>query len=117
MNDKVLNLLTGLPKQGDYVFSIQNGEKPNYKRISKHFKRYIIETGLNEKFTFHSTRHTFASHLVQSGVSLYKVSKLLGHSNLKTTEIYAHLDTDTLHDVVRLLDGQEGGYPQLGIIR
>ncbi|MGH9961536.1 MAG: tyrosine-type recombinase/integrase, partial [Pyrinomonadaceae bacterium] len=43
------------------------------------------------KVTIHTLRHTFASRLVQAVVSLVKVSKLLGHSSVTTTEIYAHL--------------------------
>ena len=39
----------------------------------------------------HTLRHTFASHLVSNGVSLYKVSRWLGHKDLTTTQIYAHL--------------------------
>ena len=59
--------------------------------------------GLADYFSFHSLRHTFASHLVQKGVSLYIVSKLLGHSDVKTTEKYAHLSPETFLDVVNLL--------------
>lgn len=48
----------------------------------------------------HKLRHTFASQLVQNGVELYMVSKLMGHSNILTTEIYAHLAPLTLHKAV-----------------
>jgi len=51
--------------------------------------------------------YTFASHLVQRGVSIYVVSKLLGHASPKTTEIYAHLTPENYHDAVILLDVEE----------
>jgi len=49
-------------------------------------------------------RHTFASWLVQKGVSIYEVSKLLGHADIKTTQIYAHLRSDDLRNAVKVLD-------------
>lgn len=52
------------------------------------------------KCGLHKLRHTFASHLVQAGVDLYRVSKLLGHSSIKMTEIYAHLATADLRTAV-----------------
>ena len=52
------------------------------------------------KGTIHTLRHTFASHLVQNGVDLYTVSKLLGHSSIKMTEIYAHLAPHTFQQAV-----------------
>ncbi|MBE2189464.1 MAG: tyrosine-type recombinase/integrase, partial [Candidatus Kapabacteria bacterium] len=45
---------------------------------------------------FHSLRHSFASNLVQKGVPLYTIKELLGHSSISTTEIYSHLNMDTL---------------------
>lgn len=48
----------------------------------------------------HKLRHTFASQLVQNGVEIYTVSKLLGHQNIRMTEIYAHLAPHTLHMAV-----------------
>jgi integrase len=50
-----------------------------------------MSTQLGRKVTPHMLRHTFASLLAGSGVSLYKVSKWLGHTSITTTEIYAHL--------------------------
>jgi site-specific recombinase XerD len=49
----------------------------------------ILEKG--GRVTIHTLRHTFATRLVQNGVSLAKVSKLLGHASITTSEIYAHL--------------------------
>ena len=51
----------------------------------------------------HKLRHTFASHLVQKGVDLYRVSKLLGHSSIKMTEIYAHLAPVNLQEAISFI--------------
>ena len=57
------------------------------------------------KFTPHSLRHTFASRLIQGGMSLYGVSKLLGHGNTKMTERYAHLSPSKLaEEAVSILE-------------
>ena len=48
-----------------------------------------------KKITVHSLRHTYATHLIESGVSLQTVQRLLGHSNILTTSRYTHLTTVT----------------------
>jgi integrase len=81
----------------DYVFPGRDGDARGY--ATKGIRNAINRAGLNEphlvkrygKFTPHSLRHTFASRLVQGGMSLYAVSKLLGHSNTAMTQRYAHL--------------------------
>ena len=51
----------------------------------------LHKQGLNLKLNFHSLMQSFASWLVQKGVSIYEVSKLLDHSDIKVTKIYPHL--------------------------
>ncbi len=58
------------------------------------------KSGLPEDLHFHSRRHSFATFLVQAGVSLYEVQQLLGHSSISTTQIYAHLAASELHGAV-----------------
>lgn len=60
--------------------------------------------GVPKLTRLHDLRHTFASHLVQKGVSLYVVSKLLGHSSQETTRIYAHLSPETYEAAVGMLE-------------
>ncbi|OVE79286.1 hypothetical protein BVY01_02910 [bacterium I07] len=104
MNTAVYNLIEGMERRGDYVFCRLDGRKRQCHYISWSFKKMLRKVGLEEQYSFHSLRHTFASQLVQKGVAIYHVSKLLGHSNIKTTEIYAHLAPENLHEVVKLLD-------------
>lgn len=88
----------------DYLFMI-NGKKLKGGTVSKHFKDCVkaVKT-INPKFHFHDLRHSFASNLVKKGVSLYVVSKLLGHKDITTTQIYAHLNVDSLRDAVKTLE-------------
>jgi integrase len=68
--------------------------------ISRGFKRYVVALKLDSRLHFHSLRHTFATWLVQEGVPIYGVQKLLGHSSLAMTQRYAHLGGGELHGAV-----------------
>ncbi|MBI5021900.1 MAG: site-specific integrase [Ignavibacteriales bacterium] len=82
-----------------YVFDNQGKRfHPNY--VSHKFKKYIRLLKLDERLHFHSLRHTFATWLVQGGVNIYEVQKLLGHSSVKVTEIYSHLASSELHSSI-----------------
>lgn len=72
--------------------------------VSKTFKRYVVDAGLDKKLHFHSLRHTFASWLAQDGVSLYTIQKFLGHSSSSVTQIYSHLQPEQLHATVNRLN-------------
>ena len=103
INDNIYKMLLDRKAEstGDNLFSYEGRNKD--VMISMKMKSYILKAGLNPKLHFHSLRHSFASWLVQSGVSIYLVSKLLGHSDIKTTEIYSHLRQDDLLDSVNCL--------------
>jgi len=72
----------------EYVFTGSNG-KP-FGKVDKSFWSVLRKAGI-ENFRFHDMRHTYASQLVMGGVDILTVKELLGHKDLKTTLIYAHL--------------------------
>ena len=90
-------------KKDNYVFTRVEGIKLNEDFVSKQFKKAVRAGELSEEIHFHTLRHSFASNLVQKGVSLYVVKELLGHEDLKTTQIYSHLQPENLMQAVNLL--------------
>jgi site-specific recombinase XerD len=95
-----------MKSNSNIVFTYQ-GKPIKQDFISKKFKKYVIKANLNPNLNFHSLRHTFASWLVQRGVSIYEVSKLLGHSDIKVTKIYSHLSAEDLRASVEKLNNYE----------
>ena len=85
--------------------------KRQFTEIPMSFDLAVKELKLNQnvadrrqKIVFHSLRHTYASWLVESGVDLYVVKELLGHSNIQMTQRYAHLAQGTLQKAVKSLE-------------
>jgi integrase len=73
-------------------------------------QKYKKNRGIDDPaFKLHALRHTFASRLAQLGVDLYKISKLLGHQSVSTTQIYAHLVQQDLDGPIKLLSGDSYG--------
>jgi len=83
---------------------LKDGRKLRKEYVSKNFKRAVIKSGLNPLLHFHCLRHSFASNLIQMGVSLYLVKELLGHESITTTEIYSHLQKDDLVEAISKLN-------------
>lgn len=85
---------------------------PQNKKITSIFYhlRCAYKNAIIEGANVHTLRHTFASHLVMQGVDLYTVSKLLGHKDVKTTQIYAHLAPDHLKAAIQRLP--DFGHPK-----
>ena len=105
LNMKALQILTErqLSFSGsERVFTYQ-GKQVKQLFISHKFKKLVRKAGINPQLNFHSLRHTFASWLIQKGVPIYQVSKLLTHSDLRVTQIYSHLTENDLREAINKL--------------
>lgn len=87
-----------------FVFTKCSGVKLRNDFVSKTFKKSVRKAGLNARVHFHTLRHSFASCLVQRGVSLYVIKELLGHQDIATTQIYAHIKNENLIEAIKSLD-------------
>jgi integrase len=95
MSDGVINLLETVPRHNcDWVFPNPKTLKP-YVSIYCSWDSARREAGLGD-VRIHDLRHSYASFLVNAGRTLYEVQRLLGHTQIKTTQRYAHLSQDTL---------------------
>ncbi len=89
--------------KSNYVFCHSDGGKLKTK-LRERLIRIAEQAEIADLTRVHTLRHTFASHLVMKGVDLPTVMKLLGHSDIQTTMIYAHLAPDHLAGAVNKLD-------------
>jgi integrase len=63
----------------------------SWHSVRKHLLAWVNRAKINKHVTFHSSRHTFAVMMLSIGTDIYTVSKLLGHRELSTTQVYAHV--------------------------
>lgn len=80
-----------------------------YSQIVRPIKQWVTDSGINKKISFHNFRHSFATLQLANGTDIYTVSKLLGHKNVSTTQIYTKvMDRNKIDAVNRInldLDG------------
>lgn len=82
-----------------YLFLNKDGNPLTTGGIRYVLEKILKEGGLRLKVSPHTLRHTFATHLLNNGADLKSVQELLGHENLKTTQIYTHISNDRLRNV------------------
>ena len=82
----------------DYVFINVRGKKLSARGLEFLLNRAVRDHGLLMQIHPHTLRHSFATHLLESGVDIRVVQELLGHSSLSTTQIYTHITMQHLRE-------------------
>ncbi|CAM2777816.1 site-specific tyrosine recombinase XerD [Chryseobacterium flavum] len=87
-------------KYEDTLFLNSRGTSMSRVIVFLIIKELTDKAGINKKISPHTFRHSFATHLLQNGADLRYIQEMLGHSSITTTEIYTHLKTEELRDVI-----------------
>ena len=87
-----------------YLFEGQYGGQYSIRSVQKVFKNAMQKAKINKTVGVHGLRHSYATHLLESGTDMYYIQKLLGHNDMKTTEIYAKVSNRQLGNIKSPLD-------------
>ncbi len=90
-------------KEAGPIFISQRGAKYNKRTIQQIIKSASKKAGIKKKVTPHTLRHSFATHLLESGADIRYIQQLLGHKDLKTTQIYTHVANKDIKKLANLL--------------
>lgn len=101
-------------KPQEYLFNGYKPGKPISRRMIEHLvQKALLQLGLqSKKYTVHTIRHSFATHLVDNGTDLHTVKELLGHTALQTTMRYMHLSTKRIESIINPYDILPAGNPR-----
>jgi len=92
------NLIAG-KNLNDYLFESERGGKLTERTVQKVFENALRGAGIKKDATFHSLRHSFATHLLENGVDVRYVQELLGHANIRTTQVYTKVTNPKLKNI------------------
>lgn len=88
----------------DYLFEGQYGGQYSIRSAQQVFKNAMKKSGIRKQIGIHGLRHSYATHLLEYGTDITLIQKLLGHNQLKTTQLYTHVSKRALKDVKSPLD-------------
>ena len=107
LSEKLLRLLRDyfrFYKPKYWLFEGQAGDHYSATSIENIFRSALKKANINKHATPHTLRHSFATHLLEQGINLRYIQELLGHSSIKTTEIYTHVSSRQLSKIKNPLD-------------
>lgn len=97
-------------RPANFLFEGPHGAQYSPTSIRKVLQRAVVKAGIRKKVVPHTLRHSFATHLLENGTNLRYIQTLLGHTSARTTEIYTHVSTKKLEEVMSPLDLMNKGY-------
>lgn len=86
-------------KEAEAIFLNRRGTRLTPRSIDRNFASYLKASGLSERVTPHTIRHTIATHWLENGMDLKTIQLLLGHTSLATTTIYTHVSSKLKREV------------------
>lgn len=102
LNELALSLMPPKDPEGDgFVFHLVK----KADNITKYVKRIAAKAGITKDFKFHSSRHTAATLALNAGAELYTISKILGHKDMRSTQVYAKVNIKKKAEAVNLTNG------------
>lgn len=107
LSEKICGVLKKYVKNKNaenYVFESERGGKLTERTLQKVFSEALKESGIKRPATCHSLRHSFATHLLESGTGIRYIQELLGHARLETTQIYTKVTNLSLKKIKSPLD-------------
>jgi len=102
LSPKLLELLRNYYKQyhpKEHLFQGQFKDEYSAKSIQNLLKKALQKCGIAKKITVHSLRHSFATHLIEQGTDIRIVQEILGHKDIRTTQIYTHISSASISKV------------------
>lgn len=91
--------ITGSKEKSDFVFESNRGGKITERTAQKIFETALKNAKIEKDATFHSLRHSFATHLLENGVDVRHVQELLGHANIRTTQLYTKVTNPSIRKI------------------
>ncbi len=96
--DDIVWLMDG-KNYNDWLFHSEQGGALSTRTAQNIFCHAVAKAWIKKKVSFHSLRHSFATHLLENGTDIRYIQKLLGHSSIKTTQIYTQVSTHNLQNI------------------